>query len=424
MVGAMLTLRVLSIRSMTPPDAHEVVVDGIEATIGRAPGNLLALTDDPAISRVHAKVIPSGDLYLLRDLSANGTVLQRHGKKSDINQEETALENGDLIKIGEYLIAVELATKPAEASPLQEPSIRAQDQPEVQPFPWPDSGEDPFNWPQDIHKPADPFAPRQPALAASAAEGFESSGLAVDPFMDLLNHFAESSSPYEPSISPAGSFEAGAKPLMEASAAFNAPTPTRPVNDNDALIAAFFDGSGLPFNPEDFQETETKERFMHHLGRLMRVLAEEGRKSASARAAVKRELHLDVTQLRSRNNNPLKFCSSNESALRGLLGLEAETYIDGESAIQEIFTDQLEQQLAIQAALQASVQTMLRSFEPEALLKEQPESGSLFSIKGKAWDHYVEAYPRLVENALKNIYGEVFRSVYEQQIAILKNREV
>lgn len=418
MVGAMLTLRVLSIRSMTPPDAHEVVVDGTEATIGRAPGNLLALTDDPAISRVHAKVIPSGDLFLLRDLSANGTVLQRQGKNLDLNQEESALENGDLIKIGDYLIAVELTTKPTVASSLQAPSIRAQDQPEVQPFPWPDSGEDPFNWPQDIHKPADPFAPQQPPLAASAVEGLEPSGFVVDPFMDLLNHFAESATPDEPSIRPAG-----AKPLMEASAGFNVPASTPPVNSNSALLAAFFDGTGLPFNPEDFETTEAKERFMHHLGRLMRVLAEEGRKSASARAAVKRELHLDVTQLRSRSNNPLKFCSSNESALRGLLGLEAETYIDGESAIQEVFRDQLEQQLAIQAALQASVQTMLRSFEPEALLKEQPETGSLFSAKGKVWDHYVEAYPRLVENALKNIYGEVFRSVYERQIAILKDRE-
>ncbi|MFN0146415.1 MAG: cation:proton antiporter [Dehalococcoidia bacterium] len=72
---------------------------GEALTIGRSPGNRLALVDDALVSRAHAVVEPRGGSFYLRDLgSTNGTRIWRDGDWRVVDDE--AMNNGDLLVIG------------------------------------------------------------------------------------------------------------------------------------------------------------------------------------------------------------------------------------------------------------------------------------------------------------------------------------
>ncbi len=74
-----------------------------EISIGREDGNMIRLTERN-ISRKHARMTRSGDGYVIEDLgSYNGLVV--NGKPAT---GETPLKPGDLVKIGDYVLSVEL----------------------------------------------------------------------------------------------------------------------------------------------------------------------------------------------------------------------------------------------------------------------------------------------------------------------------
>ena len=72
---------------------------GEALTIGRSPGNRLALVNDALVSRNHAVVEPRDGTYHLRDLgSTNGTRIWRDGDWHVI--EDAPMQSGDLVVIG------------------------------------------------------------------------------------------------------------------------------------------------------------------------------------------------------------------------------------------------------------------------------------------------------------------------------------
>lgn len=74
-----------------------IVLGGERLTIGRDPGNDIALTDDEQVSRVHAELVPIGNAWVIDDqgLSTNGTWVN-----DERVRERTRLEDRDLIGIG------------------------------------------------------------------------------------------------------------------------------------------------------------------------------------------------------------------------------------------------------------------------------------------------------------------------------------
>jgi len=85
---------------LAPPSiaGHAFAVDG-ETTIGRAHGCAVAI-DDAHISKLHARVSPDGDGWILEDLgSTNGTLLD--GEKVTA---PTPIDRGNKIMIGEIVL--------------------------------------------------------------------------------------------------------------------------------------------------------------------------------------------------------------------------------------------------------------------------------------------------------------------------------
>lgn len=68
---------------------------GDKITIGREPGNTIALTQDTTVSRRHAEIEKSGDAFVIRDLgSSNGTFV------NGVRITEQTLSPGDEVQIG------------------------------------------------------------------------------------------------------------------------------------------------------------------------------------------------------------------------------------------------------------------------------------------------------------------------------------
>ncbi|MBI4859163.1 MAG: FHA domain-containing protein [Candidatus Riflebacteria bacterium] len=80
---------------LTPPDTCEHYLLEDSLTIGRDPANLLQLRD-PQVGRRHARILRSGDRFLLQDLGGrNGTFV--NGERID---RERPLADMDQVQIG------------------------------------------------------------------------------------------------------------------------------------------------------------------------------------------------------------------------------------------------------------------------------------------------------------------------------------
>jgi pSer/pThr/pTyr-binding forkhead associated (FHA) protein len=101
------------------------------ATIGRSPGNDVALTWDEEVSRLHAELECLGDEWILADegLSRNGSFV--NGRRVD---GRLRLRDGDVLRIGRTTLAFRLpdpadsrptaAAKPSDAPPTLTPTQR------------------------------------------------------------------------------------------------------------------------------------------------------------------------------------------------------------------------------------------------------------------------------------------------------------
>ena len=76
----------------------EIPVTSSPVTIGRVPGNTIAI-DNPAVSSQHARVIVEGGQYVVEDLgSTNGTFVKEQAIKKHMLQE------GDVIRVGKHTL--------------------------------------------------------------------------------------------------------------------------------------------------------------------------------------------------------------------------------------------------------------------------------------------------------------------------------
>lgn len=101
----MLTIRVLTYQGTAPKEDLSYDFDVSGGTLGRAPGNQLALPDpEKHISRIHARIVcRDGRFYVVDQGSANRT--QLNGRLLDAESEEL-LNGGDLMTLGEYVLGV------------------------------------------------------------------------------------------------------------------------------------------------------------------------------------------------------------------------------------------------------------------------------------------------------------------------------
>ena len=337
-------------------------------SIGRGAGNDWVLSDpDRLLSKTHCMISLEGSRYVLTDTSTNGVFI--NGAREPTARDSRAfLTDGDSFRIGDYTITIteaEVSAAPrpaAAASGFGSANLAGGD-------PFGEGGDDPFGsepgtiFHHPVSKPATVFRTEDPFAAAAATrpgtldadddlfqgitpaeswtgpsqrDNADAPNLAFAPpkavapvnfneldFDDLLGD--------EPIGSPTSPQPGASRPPPppppvratepEPSAAPPQPAPVAnhaaaPAGDAAALLAALLQGAGVP----DLRfANQTPEATLEAAGAVFRAMVEGLREVLMSRAAIKNELRVEQTMMRSRDNNALKFSVTVEEAVAALL---------------------------------------------------------------------------------------------------------
>jgi predicted component of type VI protein secretion system len=332
--------------------------------IGRSAECTLPLPDpDRHISRRHATVMQRHGRYYLQALS-DGVPLTVDGQPL-ASGNESALAAGMEIGLGAYLLQV-----------LEEPESLGAGRPHRAPA-------------------AAPPAPaRMPAVAPPIARP-------TQPEVDLL-------------VGETG--DALPPPKAAPLAAATAPPP-------HDLAAALKRGLGLANGVGPAIGAEQAER----IGALLRAMTAGTLELLTARMVAKRELGAAATQVRTRENNPLKFSPDVDAALAHLLGPAERGFLDPEVAVEEAFDDLRAHQVALLAGMRAALDSVMSRFDPVALEKRLAPGGALENLipanrRARLWSNYSGEYARIVaeiEDDFDALLGRAFLKAYQAQLQAL-----
>jgi FHA domain-containing protein len=191
------------------------------------------------------------------------------------------------------------------------------------------------------------------------------------------------------------------------------------IPDTQTLMAAFKRGSGL----EEWSATSVTPELMEMLGRLLQTAAQGAVSLLAARAAIKQEIHLSVTLINPKSNNPLKFLPDGHTALLQMLGPKMPGFMVPVDAMKEAFDDLLIHQTAIAAGTQAAIEALFRRFDPDVIESDHPKNGMMEKLSqtkhdAKLWGAYTRQY-RLIREEIKDDFfkrlGAEFHNAYNRE---------
>jgi len=186
-----------------------------------------------------------------------------------------------------------------------------------------------------------------------------------------------------------------------------------------AWIAAFQKGAGLESLPAHVITPE----LMETVGRMMSIAAQGMVDLLAGRAAVKQEVHLSVTLINPRSNNPLKFLPDGHTALLQMLGPRMPGFMSATQAMEEAVQDLVTHQSAIAAGTQATIEALFRRFDPVAIETDHPqlsmgEKMSKTIHHARLWGVYLAQY-RQIRDEVKNSFfkrlGAEFQDAYNKE---------
>lgn len=201
------------------------------------------------------------------------------------------------------------------------------------------------------------------------------------------------------------------------------PAATAPVGtaNSDELLRALLDGLGAVQAPAITQLTPELMRLMGSL------LAESVRGTVEllqARASVKREVRAEVTAIRPRQNNPLKFSPTAALALQHLLGPTVPGFLRAEDAMRDAFQDLRAHELAVMAGMRSALAGLLQRFDPKTLegrITGKSGIGMLLAggRRAQLWEAYQQLYSQIsaeAEDDFHEVFGRAFLQAYQEQL--------
>jgi type VI secretion system protein ImpI len=253
----------------------------------------------------------------------------------------------------------------------------------------------PAQWPAAVQAP--PSAPRRPVIQPP------------QPSADFrLERNPQSPLPVRPEAPPSS---------------YRAPTPLSAARVGrgtgvGAGLTELLRGAGLP-------DEELSPDVASELGQVLRVVVQGVMDALHARTEIKSQFRLPLTRIKAEENNPLKHCPNVESALHTLLVERNPGYLPTVQAFEDAFTDIRNHQMAMLEGLRVAFESMLSSFDPQALEREfQGKRGGL--RKPKYWDLYADRFSKLgrdADDTFRRLFGDVFAEAYEKQLERLKTLE-
>jgi len=213
-----------------------------------------------------------------------------------------------------------------------------------------------------------------------------------------------------------------ARPTPGATPAHTSPAAAA---DTAALWQAFSEGAGIRFEPPQGLNPD----LMRVLGQLLRSSVEGTLQMMAVRAATKHELRAQVTVIRSRDNNPLKFSPDAQSALEQLLQPPVRGFLPGPAAMSDAMHDLVGHTIGTMAGTRAALEGVLGRFKPEMLESKLTSRSMLDSVltlnrKAKLWELYLQHFESIRDEAQEDfhtLFGKAFLEAYEEQLERLND---
>lgn len=433
-----LLLTVLGLQRSTLGDRSTHIFGEAGGTLGRSASCDWILPDERnTLSARHARISHNGRGFLITDTSTNGVYL--NAVDAPLGRDQSApLSNGDTIYLADYIISVAIlreepapapmpvpvpaaaippahvapppvAPLPMQPVPVAAPAIpmglelsapapasipaMAQHQPTQLPGLIPDD----FDFsdlaparPQAVRATAMPVPvapPPAPVMAMPPVEPVvpqPASAAAVDPLALLRQRAMARAASID--LTPQ---EPGAPSRLMAEVALPGGSPASSISD----AAAFWSGIGI--DPARIP-AEARARLLEELGGALRQAAGGLVSMLSARKSMKDEFRLDQTQLAPQENNPFKFFSYGDEALRRVVVEGAPGFLPLDMAVKQCFADMHAHEVALASAMQTSIRELLDRLAP-ARLESEAEPGLLGRKpdRSRLWERYSELHGEL-----------------------------
>jgi type VI secretion system protein ImpI/type VI secretion system protein len=437
----------LTLTVLRCPDAaalQQRQAQGGQIVIGRGSDCDWRLEADKEISKKHCALEFYAGGWQVRDLSTNGTFVNR--PDAPVGRERgRPLVDGDRLLLGAYEIEVRITEDAAAA-----------DNPMA------------VDWSADA--PLTPVAgarkiPAGWSVGAAAVPGLDGPPAAtvpsLPPMRDAAGSTAEAFVPHAnpqpqippsqkpipsdwyqreiagapvtrpivralpPAPSPLTSAAESTQPLLEVAIARQGPAASaRPLASEPATpasqppsSAAGFAGFAAGFQiPADMmaRAAADPEAALLSAGSLLRAAVSGIRALLIARGDVKREFRIEQTTLRAADNNPLKFAATDEDALARLL----DPRTDASRAMREAVEDLTVHQVATLAATQAAARALLERLAPAQIEAQDNGGGLIPGLREKRlWEAYRRHHAQLLEqfeDDFDSAFGKAFARAYEQ----------
>lgn len=477
-----LTMRAVALNGspLTKPIEARFAPPG--GTIGRSSHNTLTLPDpERHISRTQAEIVVDSDGCKIKNVGSANPIMVRG--RTVVVGEMVPLLHGDRLRIGGYSLEaidsdhrVQDSLSPnIESDPLHRSPDRVDSDPS-QPGAsrledWPVMARGPVRDAPASGRPLgvsartagtfdlddEPDGGSGPAPFEGLITGIELVSRAADPLQEFLAKRPSSASPEvtspaavsTPRDSDRAPLDTQPGPWLDwpndagdAHAAVDASLPPGmlPIHiddpvvpslastDTESMWRAFCEGAGIRLDPAEGASPD----LMRIAGSLLRNAVEGTLQMVEVRSALRYELHAQVTVIKPRNNNPLKFAADARSALEQLLQPPLRGFLAGPAAMTDVMNDLVGHAIGTMAGTRAALEGVLARFEPGQLEAQLTDKSVLDSVlpmnrKAKLWELYLLHYGGIRDEAQEDfhaLFGRAFLEAYDQQLDRLRREKI
>lgn len=357
--------------------------DGCGGTIGRSKDNDWIFPDPHRyVSSRHALIDFQAGAYYLIDTSRNGVYI--NDADAPVNRgHPQRLFDGDMLRIGDFEITVELTADAAEATDdaITDSVVRAQ------------------------------LVPEDESIEMQLIDERRIIG------EESFDHYLQEDSVPHSQLS---------EKLPSIEDMPNARKRTLPGQPDKRAVALIMKSAGL--KPTDLGAKDPDE-VLHTIGQLLRQLVIGLTGLLQERAQVKNSLRLPQTGNQGNLSNPLKISPTPEDALRYLLGDSGESYLSAVETIKISFEEVNNHERAVPRAFVHALKEFIEHLAPDEL-RQQFDHGlkrnRLLGVtnKFKYWELYEDTFSELTrgeEGMLPEAFRQEFARAYEQEVQALQS---
>ena len=189
------------------------------------------------------------------------------------------------------------------------------------------------------------------------------------------------------------------------------------------LWAAFEEGARLQLELQQGLRPE----MMRTIGAVVRGAITALRKQLGLRMLVRRDSDADLSAIRSKNNNPLKFALDDARAITALIKPPLPTFLAGPAAVDETSAELEAHMRATMFAMRAAAQQLLARVDPAVLEKKLASGGMFDSLmparrKAALWDAFMDQLREIAggPGGFDESFNRAFLAAYDHEMARLR----